>query len=1686
MIEENILELIDLGDAIQKIDVYTNKKYLFFYHYHYLILKHAKYNAEIFCVFIFIYFAQIWCLNIIHVNIEGDFILEIIKYIEKVFLLNKIIIDNITYEIIELIFIFISVYALIIGLISICLLFFMKSIRFFYISTAIIYLSLNYYLIGPSIEFLLLPILCKNKANILPEEKCFNYSAGRYSFFIIGIIYAVFIIFVSYFIALYMNEIGSIGNINEKNRINCNYSLVATISKIIMYLLSFYFEFFISDKNLFIKIIYQIYLFINCFVITIYVSKKLYYYNNLINNFFHYGWYFSTWFSLCIFLKTVLKIKDISMFIIIGIVLIYFCSYFSRKVSTVKLITEFNILEGNTLKNIEKFISLLLNLIREKDQNSKILVAGVIKRFEEYIADVPELNDQYKKLLNDKHLKNKFTSYNELNILSIIYVVYNHNLEKSNDKIDITLNMCYFLVNHFKNPIFAMLLCSKLKTKTNQQLYYKYILCEQIKEYLINKLNKNTRNNSIRHIQISSSILYYQYVDLFKIKIYDAACNQIEYFDHLKNSVTTSKTTENFLRIGEDILRLRKEILSLWEKLVQLNPFCYESEKDFILYLDSILQDDLLLRTEEKKYNEIKINKLPEKNNTYYSLFEQEISSVLLIDGHSNYGKIIYSTPNFPSLFSFNGKEILNATVDELLPFVLQNFHKYLIEDAVKYSNLQYIFKNKRDVLLKGKNGGIFNVYLYVKTIPKLSFGIIYFSYIQKMKEQNFIIVLDEDYKINGFTEMGVLSGSENGYTLNLNNNYQISHSLIGHHIAEIIPEILLQMNYDIKKNIFTTNKNNIDIKGYLYPIHHGSNIDNQIIKLLSLIKEKNNKKEFMEEYETLIKELNRKTASPYSIFYRLELHSFMGGKYKYCRLYITNDLLSANDNLLKIQSNVIKSNYNLDDDNNLNKNSTINDAENNYLPKNENLNFFNYDTKVVKDVSLNDIGENNEEKKNKSSEHVANSLFKREKNKELKEKGINLINNDENNNNNNKIIQNSNLVEKNEENPQNTAFNNDNKESSSILTQSSMYSNEFNKLKTEIINKQDFFYMKLMKCLSIVYIIIIICLIVYETLSNRFVLLNLISFLHENLFFTRSKIDTACIYISGVNLKWMKDGKIKEDNCESSNCTTFYSNLMIQCIKDIEVRKENLSTFYNDYQNIIKQKSVLNLSIYQRNINDTLNLDLDNYLNLIISNGVKVLANLDTILAPEQDIIDYNLYNLIELSLNHFYSNYSGFFGQDKINKANAVSVNRPIRIIICIAMLFALFCIFFYIIFKFNNLENYLLDKLINFNSNNFEIYLTKLSELKKKFRDDTNEENDKNLEDIEINDMELNSKLRGENAKKIDNEEKNQNNTEKNKEIEQNKNNDASRKKKGKSKQNKLQQQKMKKKQIMSEYFFKWNCLYAITIFIILVASVTYFLISSIRLSILRKQYHNFDGIMASIGNVFYQSFNICLVLKTELKKFEEENETYIMKIPKSIEIDSPKLGNLLMEVTGNKNLNQKYVRMVNTLYTGDSCIILFDRDKNGEEICQKFWNSILRKGIEQAIVQMNVIISSSLDELNSLNDRLVNFKEFLRKGSSYANYETFVEYYLYLTFEQSINIFSVFILNRSLYMSSSLMTIQKIYYFIYPVLFLILILVIISYKKGYNSFLNFIGILPSKYITDDENLYKKIICLEQEFY
>ena len=292
-------------------------------------------------------------------------------------------------------------------------------------------------------------------------------------------------------------------------------------------------------------------------------------------------------------------------------------------------LTEFNIFEANNLKDIEMFTNYLQSIAMDNSSKSKTILIGLIKTLNDYFENNPEISHKYQKFKSNETLINKHGGSGVLlfDVYNIIYVIYEYYLEKTDLKNDILLVFCYFLSNKLKNMTYSLSLCSKSKFNSHKLIYLKFLLIEDLIEYFILKLIKKAYiKDTLKNIEIGSVIIYNTLVDKLKLKIYDAACSQIEYFDILRNNITTTKSTYTFLNLGNKILKLRKEILELWNKIIELNPFSNETEKDYMLYLETIIQDENLIQKEKKKYNMMKASKLSEKNNIYYSLFLKDIT----------------------------------------------------------------------------------------------------------------------------------------------------------------------------------------------------------------------------------------------------------------------------------------------------------------------------------------------------------------------------------------------------------------------------------------------------------------------------------------------------------------------------------------------------------------------------------------------------------------------------------------------------------------------------------------------------------------------------------------------------------------------------------------------------------------------------------------------------------------------------------------------------------------------------------------------------------------------------------------------------------------------------------------------------------------------------------------------------
>ena len=73
MIKKNILEWLEVGDSIQKLDIYSNKSTFFVFKTNYLFSRYSHFSQNFYLFLYLIYFAQIWELYLLKINVKGDF-----------------------------------------------------------------------------------------------------------------------------------------------------------------------------------------------------------------------------------------------------------------------------------------------------------------------------------------------------------------------------------------------------------------------------------------------------------------------------------------------------------------------------------------------------------------------------------------------------------------------------------------------------------------------------------------------------------------------------------------------------------------------------------------------------------------------------------------------------------------------------------------------------------------------------------------------------------------------------------------------------------------------------------------------------------------------------------------------------------------------------------------------------------------------------------------------------------------------------------------------------------------------------------------------------------------------------------------------------------------------------------------------------------------------------------------------------------------------------------------------------------------------------------------------------------------------------------------------------------------------------------------------------------------------------
>jgi hypothetical protein len=298
-------------------------------------------------------------------------------------------------------------------------------------------------------------------------------------------------------------------------------------------------------------------------------------------------------------------------------------------------------------------------------------------------------------------------------------------------------------------------------------------------------------------------------------------------------------------------------------------------------------------------------------------------------------------------------------------------------------------------------------------------------------------------------------------------------------------------------------------------------------------------------------------------------------------------------------------------------------------------------------------------------------------------------------------------------------------------------------------------------------------------------------------------------------------------------------------------------------------------------------------------------------------------------------------------------------------------------------------------------------------------------------------------------------------------------------------------------MNELIIAKNLINSIKIILSVLVGITYYIIHSVYSKSKIDSFTNFNIIIESIETVFTNSFIIYLNFKIEIFNYvdyyhrnEEQikNSTmknYTLSIITNKNYTSPDFNNYIMEILedfeefeGNNTESIIY-----KLYNSDACQILYNLNNSNYNNCRVFWSGVISKGLEQALIEMGNQFSILLSLFSLINSGQENIENLL-EDNIWKNFDLFMMTYLYNSFEKSHYYFNNL---RLRYLEQNKKVFETIFFCYLIVNFIIaLIFIFFTYSviDFFNTFLNFIAIIPVKILVENKDINKEILNISKK--
>ena len=292
-------------------------------------------------------------------------------------------------------------------------------------------------------------------------------------------------------------------------------------------------------------------------------------------------------------------------------------------------------------------------------------------------------------------------------------------------------------------------------------------------------------------------------------------------------------------------------------------------------------------------------------------------------------------------------------------------------------------------------------------------------------------------------------------------------------------------------------------------------------------------------------------------------------------------------------------------------------------------------------------------------------------------------------------------------------------------------------------------------------------------------------------------------------------------------------------------------------------------------------------------------------------------------------------------------------------------------------------------------------------------------------------------------------------------------------------------------MSSFFIKINIFFVARILLIMIVSLSYYIISLLIEISKKNEFSYFDKLNNDIFEVFKESFDIFILFKKELEKFENNLEKcevrnkdlYKLNISSLENIKNPNFGDSIIQISTDFDFKGKNLEKFNIFFNENACKILAKTPT--ENLACNYFNDFLFHGMEQCVSKITSLFGTIIEELESINTDGSQFKVIFNK-SSFHEFEIFIEYY----YEKAIFIIEEIFQDLRAEELNKILHAIKIVEIVYIIAtffsFMILTYLVYSLHNIVNTFLNFIGILPFKYLSEDEKFYKEVIVFGNQYF